>query len=438
MSTSRINLYFSRLKKFSFPESQVRKSVELTNELKTDSDLCPIHERPNKTIRESQRICRCAQIKLLKEKTIEKIRLSQESERLSAETASKPSSRQVTKEVVDTGIINNEIVSAEFIQTASEPLSLASSSRVSLVPSVGKKEDVDLCVVCTLPRKPVSKPDVLLTSAHDDSDELLKESEEFMTLPKFDHPEPTQYRFSLTDSSNRSSRETRYSQLIDNDMFGGMELPVSNFGSDSYQRLSILHGKLLSEPKLESKEERYSAIFHNDAMKCFAVEMKDISSQKSSVPTLSEESIDSLLPFPKKSAVLICPITPRNTTQTETTAPSRRHICNKQFQLCSESCDSHKKPHPCSQKVPSCASSCPSCQSHILSVDDGVKVITSMQYDADDEKSSIFEAIKSGESVKSKICGSMEVCELKHSSDSSRVCACSKKYPDLFKKEEAK
>lgn len=151
-----------------------KKSVELTEELKTDSVLSPCKHRAKQNLRESQRICRCAQVKLLKQKTLEKIRQSFQSD----------------------------------------------SSEQSEMPQVTKKE---MSVKVTSD----AAQDFNLSENEGDYGQQLQESAEFITLPPtYDSVITKKELENSAGSSKRSSREERYSQLIDNDIIGGIEMVI--------------------------------------------------------------------------------------------------------------------------------------------------------------------------------------------------------------------
>ncbi|XP_070507457.1 uncharacterized protein [Chironomus tepperi] len=203
-----------------------------------------------------------------------------------------------------------------------------------------------------------------------------------VTIPqtKFDH--------------RRSTVQQRYTEIFDNDMFGGIEQQMDMPGTPSSSA-----GQSIALD-LQSRASKYSKISNND-LSGFINEVTTAASEiAASSSKIKQQDVPEQAPT--------------------------RHSCSQKIKICSDSCTSHLQPHQCSLVTPLCTASCMTCKPFTDS---------NAQYDADDERSSML--IHGQDPAKSSSSSTKPQEDQTMSSkiqNPEHVCSCYQKYPELFDK----
>lgn len=200
-----------------------------------------------------------------------------------------------------------------------------------------------------------------------------------------------------------------------------MELAVNFRPSSSYKRLSIIHEQLLREPRRMSKEERYRAIFDNDALGYLTLGRQDMAVQMPSIPltcansstvkptySMQISSINSKSEKDSLKSVYEEFIRAEDLDKPvkEAKSAEEKYICNRNTNQCAGSSFSHKFSYTSGefQTRPK--------------ID--FRNSNNMRHDTED-----------------KLLGNVSVSKSSNSQQLSletkkRVCACSQRFPDLF------
>lgn len=381
------------------------------------------------------RVCRCSQLKLLKQHTIEKIRLSQQLEELKRQSLSIDSSALFDKSN-PRNADHEKIVSSDMKSVESnekKPLSRSKDSSlfnaaINSLPQITSNlfdndengrfeqensepvedENQDKNSYEKMLKEPrrISKEQrySLLfgndfaagyEEAHNENthhlDDTLRKSSDVSDVLQ-ESPEFIRYPF------KRSSKEQRYSLLFNNDLNNGFESEVAkNIEGD--KQIMVNNQDLDQRPKRMSREQRYSLLFNNDFAGSFD-HGEDEQITKEQTTDIKSRKFDASYPKTHQVVAVKSKMSlklPDITEQNEATYPAQN---------------------------PNMTISCVSCKSDIKS---GTN-FQFPQHDAADKNS--LQTILDDElsiSIGSSI--------LKTQKSPNVCCSCRKMYPDLFKKE---
>ncbi|KAL7026461.1 hypothetical protein ACKWTF_013922 [Chironomus riparius] len=254
----------------------------------------------------------------------------------------------------------------------------------------------------------------------------------------------------------QSTRVTRSTDVINNDILDSIALKTKTTQTSSVNgsKLSVV---TIPQTKYDTRrsiaDKRYTEIFDNDMLGNIKQQQDlietssrqsseprsiapDLQSQISRKQSLSKISSDNLSEFIYKVTSAACEITSQLGESTckikqhdiVERSPTR-HSCSQRYKVCSDSCTSHLKPHPCSLEAPLCSPSCATCKPFTESIQR-----SSAQYDADDERSSLLLNKRDiGTPLNSSIQPQQDQTpESSKIYNIERVCSCSQKYPELF------